>query len=71
MATMELLAPLDPVVVQVRRESRDLLDLLASRVCLVPLDLLVSLASLETEVSQENRDLLDLLVLRESVVTLV
>jgi len=55
----------------VRRESKDPLELLVSRVCPVPPDLWVRLASLETEESQESRDLLDLLESRESVVTLV
>ncbi|WP_289465580.1 hypothetical protein, partial [Klebsiella pneumoniae] len=67
MATMEQLALLDLLVDLVRRESKDLLELLASRVFPDPLDLLVRLESLETEVSQETRVLLDLLVPRESV----
>lgn len=50
------------LVLLVRRESRDPLELLVSRVCLVPLDQLVRLASLVIEVSPETRVLLDLLV---------
>jgi len=46
----------------VRRESRDPLVPLASRVCLDPLDPLERLARLEIEVFPETRVLLDLLV---------
>jgi len=69
MATTELLVPVDLWVMLVRRESREPLELLASRDCLAPLDQLVRLASPETEVSPETRVFLDLLVARESVVT--
>lgn len=69
MATMELLAPLDPLVVLATRESRDPLELLDSRDCLAPLEVLVRLERPETEVSQEIRDFPDPLVLRESAVT--
>lgn len=50
------------LVLQVRRESRDPLVLLVSRVFLAPLDLLVRLASPEIEVSLEIKVYLDLLV---------
>lgn len=59
---MALLVLLDLVVPLVRRESRDPLVLLVSRVFLGLLDLSVRLESLETEEFQETKVLLDLLV---------
>ncbi len=50
------------LVPQVKRESRDHLVLLVSRVFLAPLDLLVRLASPEIEVSLEIKVYQDLLV---------
>lgn len=52
----------DLLVAQERKENRDPLVLLVSRVFLAPLDLLVSLANLETEVPLEIKVHLDLLV---------
>ncbi|CAB1320528.1 unnamed protein product [Coregonus sp. 'balchen'] len=69
MATMEPPARLELLVTLVRRESRDPLVLLVSRVCPAPLDLLVRLAKLATKVCPETRDSLDPLVSRESVET--
>lgn len=62
MVTTALLVLSDLLVLQVRRESRDPLVLLVSRVFLAPLDLLVRLASPEIEVSLEIKVYLDLLV---------
>lgn len=52
----------DLLVAQERKENRDPLVLLVSRVFQAPLDLLVSLANLETEVPLEIKVHLDLLV---------
>lgn len=62
MVTMVLLVLLDLLVPLVRKESRDPLVLLVSRVFLAPLDLLVRLASLVIEVSLEIKVYQDLLV---------
>lgn len=62
MVTMVLLVLLDLLVPLVRKESRDHLVLLVSRVFLAPLDLLVRLASLVIEVSLEIKVYQDLLV---------
>lgn len=61
MVTTALLVPSDLLVVQVRKESRDPLVLLVSRVFLAPLDPLVRLASPEIEVSLEIKVHPDLL----------
>lgn len=58
---MERLAPVDlPALLDLlgRGESKDSLDLLASRVCLDPLELLERLESLETRVFLERVGLL-------------
>lgn len=62
METTALLVMLDLLVPQVRKENRDPLVLLVSRVFLAPLDLLVRLASPEKEVSLEIKVHQDLLV---------
>lgn len=62
MVTTALLVLSDLLVPQVRRESRDPLVLLVSRVFLAPLDLLVRPASPEIEVSLEIKVYQDLLV---------
>lgn len=65
---------LDLLVLLVREESRDLLEVLDSRVFQDPRELLVSLASLESRVPPvrlEPQDLLDLEVIEDSPVSVV
>lgn len=62
MVTTVLLDLPDLLVAQVRKENKDPLVLLVSRVSLAPLDLLVRLANLEREVSLEIKVHQDLLV---------
>jgi len=74
MVKLVLKAPLDLLVLLVREESRDLLDLLDSRVFQDPRVPLVSLASPESRVCPvrlEPQDLLELEVTEDSLVSVV